>query len=120
MFDQKSYMKEYQQTHKIEKAQNSKKYRSTLKGCLRERFNRMKERCTNPRHPRYKDYGNRGIKVVFKNADAFINYVINELQLDPRGLQTDRINNEGNYEPGNIRFVTAKENCNNRRGSTKC
>ena len=106
-------------THKVNKARNSKKYRSTIKGCLNERFHRMKERCVDLRHPRYKDYGGRGICCCFSSVKEFTDYVINELQIDPRGLQIDRINNNGNYEPGNIRFVTAKENCNNRRNSLK-
>lgn len=115
MPDNKEYMREYQRTHKVEKARNSKKYRSTLIGCLRERFNRIKERCNDPRHPRYKDYGGRGIRCLFNTSDEFIDYVTNELKIDPRGLQVDRIENNGNYEPGNIRFVTPKVNCSNRR-----
>ena len=77
----------------------------------------MKERCSNPKRKAYERYGGRGIKCLFNSPDEFINYVINELQIDPRGLQIDRINNNGHYEPGNIRFVTSKINNNNRRNS---
>lgn len=118
MFDRKNYMKEYQQIHKVEKARNSKKYRSTIKGRLNECFHRMKERCTDPRHPRYKDYGGREIRCCFNSAKEFTDYIINKLQVNPCGLQIDRIDNNGDYKPGNIQFVTAKENCNNRRNST--
>ena len=46
-------------------------------------------------------------------------YVIDELRVDPRGLQIDRIDNDGHYEKGNIRFVTCVENNNNRCNSKK-
>lgn len=106
--------KEYEQAHRVEINIRRKQWRKTINGCLRSRFQRIKQRCNNPKAPRYSCYGGRGIKCLFENADDFVNYVINELQADPRGLLLDRIDNDGNYEPGNIRFVTAKESANNR------
>ncbi len=93
-----------------------KNYRSsTIKGYLYGIFAGMKQRCTYRGHGSYHRYGGRGIKVCFKSSDEFVDYVISKLQVDPRGLQIDRIDNDGNYESGNIRFVTRKENCKNRR-----
>jgi len=91
------------------------KYYSTLNGYLHRIYNGMKNRCTSLKHPAYNRYGGRGIKVKFKSSNEFVDYVINELQVNPRNLQIDRIDNDGHYEKGNIRFVTAKENSNNRR-----
>lgn len=110
-------MKKYRRTEKGKQigSRSSRKYYSTIRGHLRRMFVGMKQRCTNQKNKRYKDYGGRGIKNKFKSSDKFLDYVINELRVDPRGLQIDRIDNDGNYEPGNIRFVTAKENSNNRR-----
>lgn len=96
------------------------KYHQTIIGCLRHRFKEMKQRCDNPKCKRYKDWGGRGIKVKFTSANEFVNYVINELKIDPHGLTIDRIDNDGNYEKGNIRIVTIKENNNNRRKRTRC
>ncbi len=97
----------YQQT------EGAKRY-STISGYLESVLKNMKYRCTNPKADNYKYYEGRGIKVCFKNAAEFIDYVTNVLQVDPRGLDIDRIDNSGNYERGNIRFVTHKENCQNR------
>lgn len=93
----------------------TKKYQHTLNGYLRQIFYHMNCRCNNPKHWNYKIYGGRGIKCLFESADEFIDYVLNKLKIDPRKLQIDRINNNGHYEKGNIRFVTAKVNANNRR-----
>ena len=79
----------------------------------------MRQRCNNPDQKAYKNYGGRGIKVCFGSADEFVDCVINELQIDPRGLQIDRIDNDGNYERGNIRFVTRRENNENKRPQKK-
>ncbi|KKK76592.1 hypothetical protein LCGC14_2862090 [marine sediment metagenome] len=92
-------------------------YYATTKGYLRRVYASMKQRCTNTEHISYKYYGARGIKCLF-TPDAFVNYVVNTLKVDPRGLQIDRIDNDGDYEPGNIRFVTRSENCQNKRKKT--
>lgn len=86
-----------------------KEYRKTINGCLRQKFIGMKTRCNNLNNQDYKRYGGRGIKVLFKDANEFVNYVINDLQIDPRGLSIHRIDNNGHYEPGNIEFLTAVE-----------
>lgn len=110
-------VRKYQQT---EKGKNTeKKYRSTLSGYLRHKFQAMKRRCNNPECKDYKNYGGRGIKCLFESPDEFVDYVKNNLGVKTidqiKGLQIDRINNNGHYEKCNIRFVTAKENNNNRR-----
>lgn len=107
------YAKKYSQTYNW--AEHYRKYRKTLIGCLRTRFQQMKKRCTNPKYHGYNCYGGRGIQCKFESSDEFIDYVINELKIDPRGLTIDRIDNNGHYEPGNIRFVTQIENNKNRR-----
>lgn len=96
-----------------------KKYGATINGHLRRTFNSMKRRCNNPNIHNYSRYGGRGIRNKFKSADEFVDYVINELRVDPRGLQIDRIDNNGHYEKGNIRFVTAEVNTNNRECTIK-
>lgn len=112
--------REYDHTHRVKTNIRRKRYRRTIEGCLRTRFHAIKQRCVNPKNKSYKNYGGRGIECLFENADAFVNYIINELKIDPRGLFTDRIENNGNYEYGNIRFVTAKESANNRRKKYNC
>ena len=89
------------------------KYRKTFNGHIRRLLNRMKYRCTAKNDPRYKDYGGRGIELKITFEELFTWCVNNKV--DPRGLQVDRIDNDGNYSLDNIQFVTAKENCNNRR-----
>lgn len=76
----------------------------------------MLKRCSNPKTKSWKNYGGRGIKVceVWKDAGAFCSWALNN-GWKP-GLQIDRIDNDGNYEPSNCRFVTSAENaCNVRR-----
>ncbi|KKM90484.1 hypothetical protein LCGC14_1238170 [marine sediment metagenome] len=89
-----------------------REYRGTIRGYLKEVFGNINYRCNNPigRNACYKGVQNR-----FESLDDFRDYVITELRVDPRSLQIDRIDSEGHYEKGNIRFVTCKENSNNRR-----
>ncbi len=72
----------------------------------------MLARCNNPNCSAYKHYGARGIKVS-EEWKSFNNFYKDMGQPD-EGLTLDRINNDGNYEKANCRWVTHKENCNNR------
>lgn len=74
-----------------------------------------KYRCTNPKAQRYKNYGGRGIKFLFTSFEQFFA----ELGPRPRGKTLDRPDNEGNYEPGNVRWATPKQQANNRRRAKK-
>lgn len=107
--------KEYYKKNPQKVLQRADKYRQTIRGILVNRYSDMKRRCSNPKHKFYKYYGGRGIKCLFKSSKEFVDYVISILKVDPRDLDIDRIDNDGNYEPGNIQFVTHRENQKNRR-----
>lgn len=75
----------------------------------------MKERCSSTNHKSWKRYGGRGIRVCDEWAsdyEAFKKFALENGWRE--GLQVDRIDNNGNYEPNNVAFVTPKENANNR------
>ena|SRR5580765_7669296 len=74
----------------------------------------MHKRCSNPNHPTYKNYGARGIKVCKRWSD-FTKFLA-DVGERPPGLVMDRINNNGNYTPKNVRWTTwSVSNKNQRR-----
>ena len=80
----------------------------------------MKERCYLSSYIRAERYSQRGIKVCDEWLYNYSNFkewaLINGY--DP-SLRIDRIDNNGNYQPNNCRFVTNKDNCNNREVTFK-
>lgn len=78
----------------------------------------MKERCYNPNHKEYKNYGGRGISVCKEWLDDFMNfYNWAEANGYAKGLLIDRQNNDGNYEPSNCRWVTPSVSNFNKRNN---
>jgi hypothetical protein len=79
----------------------------------------MKGRCFNKQNPEYSNYGGRGISVCEEwklNFIAFSDYISATLGPRPSSRHSlDRINNDGNYEPGNLRWATPSEQNSNRR-----
>lgn len=82
----------------------------------------IKNRCHNPKYKRFADWGGRGITVCDEwrtDFMEFYNHVINLPHCGERGYTLDRINNDGNYEPGNVRWATRYEQNMNRRNTLK-
>ena len=73
-----------------------------------------KQRCGNPGDAAYENYGGRGIKFLFNSFKEFWEEM--EDSYSP-GLTLDRKENNGNYEPGNVRWATWTEQANNKRTS---
>jgi hypothetical protein len=91
-------------------------YSSCRKGTPKNRiyssFKNAKRRCTDPTAKQFADYGGRGIEFRFKSIEEY------DAALGPRPSlkhTVDRINNDGHYEPGNIRWATKSQQVGNRR-----
>jgi hypothetical protein len=77
-----------------------------------QRWRNIRSRCENKNNPAYPWYGGRGIKVC-ERWHVFENFLADMGCPPTPKHQVDRINNDGNYEPGNCRWVTIKENAAN-------
>lgn len=76
----------------------------------------MKQRCLNPKHKSYSDYGGRGVKVCKRWLESFENFLA-DMGEHPDGMTLERDEVDGDYEPSNCRWATSKEQGNNRRNS---
>ena len=88
----------------------------------------MRARCNRPSHEFYSYYGGRGIAVCDRWNDSYENFLADLGRRPGRGYSLERIDNNGNYEPGNVRWATqAEQQRNNRKtryltynGKTQC
>lgn len=80
----------------------------------------IKQRCGSGKARQAKNYAGRGITMYYPWVDdfeAFDWYLKTHLGTRPEGHSLDRINNDGNYEPDNLRWATQEQQCNNTRNN---
>lgn len=77
-------------------------------------WHNAKRRCYEKSHPKYPLYGGRGISMYEPWKQSFAEFVAH-MGPCPAGHTLDRINNDGNYEPGNVRWATKSQQAYNRR-----
>lgn len=75
-------------------------------------------RCYNPKDKRFIAYGGRGINVCERWRESFSNF-LDDMGERPIGTSLDRIDPNGNYDPGNCRWATQKEQQRNRRNNVR-
>ena len=73
----------------------------------------MKQRCSNPKNDHFNTYGARGIKVCPRWLDSFENFKA-DVGEPPVGFTLGRVDNDGNYEPGNVEWQTPKVQSRNK------
>lgn len=108
-----------------ERREYSREYRRGLLAAnpFYDTWKSIKQRCLNPDNSAYPIYGGRGVTIYPEWAEdgrAFGAWILANLGPRPEGCTLDRIDNDGNYEPGNLRWATAKEQTANQRRHLPC
>ena len=82
---------------------------------LEQRLTAAKGRCENPNDRQYHLYGGRGVRFCFPSVIQAGIWILKNVPNVRREYEMDRIDNNGHYAPGNIRFVPREKNLGNRR-----
>lgn len=104
---QKNFYKSWAEYYKAHPSIKTRRLKGTYQS-----WRAIKARCLNHNNTGYKYYGGRGITICERWAESFQNF-LDDMGIRPDGLSIGRINNDGNYEPGNCRWETNKEQANN-------
>ncbi|MBT2750019.1 MULTISPECIES: hypothetical protein [unclassified Lysobacter] len=98
---------------------SARRLRHGASGTLEYRlWRKMKERCSNPNAPGYRNWGGRGIRVCDRWQASFEAF-LRDMGMCPSGYSLDRIDNERGYEPGNCRWASHQQQCNNQRRNVR-
>lgn len=81
----------------------------------RQAYSNMVQRCENPRHPHYRNYGGRGIAICARWRESFAAFLADVGPRPSPAHSLDRIDNERGYEPANCRWATRAQQQQNRR-----
>lgn len=77
----------------------------------------MIQRCTNPNATKFAEYGGRGIAICDRWRNSFEAFLADMGERPGSGFSIDRIDNDGNYEPGNCRWATDDIQSTNKRNN---
>lgn len=94
-----------------------REYHGNTRTAAYRRWVHIRQRCENPKDAGFCDYGGRGIKVCQRWRDSFVAFLEDVGEPPSVDHSIDRIDNDGHYEPGNVRWATASVQQRNTRRS---